>query len=732
MMKVVKLGGLIWLLLLPLTLAIAGAPQDNSRIEARIDTLMAKMTLAEKIGQLAQYRDISDENLALIRAGKAGSILSVRGAQATNHVQKVAIEESRLGIPLLIGNDVIHGYRTIFPIPLALASSWAPEWVQKSATVAAQEAAASGTHWTFAPMVDIARDPRWGRIAECAGEDPHLGSVMARAYVQGFQGEDFSASTAVIACAKHYVAYGAATAGRDYNTVDISEQTLREIYLPPFQAAIDAGAITIMSAFNCLNGVPASANYFTLTQILRQEWGFGGFVVSDWNSVGELLNHGVAVSYSEAGKKALLAGVDMDMGSHVYNQNLADLVTNGELAVADIDQSVRRILRVKIRKRLFEQPYVEPEREAATVLSAENLAIALQVARRSIVLLKNDNHLLPLSKKLKSLAVIGPLAADRYTPLGSWVCEGRAEDVISVLAGIKQKIADKKILSVQGCDIAGKQTDGFAAAVAAAQRAEVAVLVVGESANLSGEAASRTSLDLPGGQEGLIKAVYATGTPTVVVLMNGRPLTINWTAEHVPAILEIWQLGDQCGNAVADVLFGDYNPGGKLPVTFPRSVGQIPLYYNHLNTGRPPAADKFTSKYIDLPVTPLFSFGCGLSYTQFDYRDLQITPADFGDSAAIIASAVVQNTGDRSGDEVVQLYVQDVIASLSRPVKELKGFQRITLAAGDKQRVEFRLNRNDLGFYDKDIKYVVEPGLFKVWIGGNSEGGLEGSFEIRN
>jgi len=555
---------------------------------------------------------------------------------------------------------------------------------------------------------------------------------MARAYVQGFQGEDFSASTAVIACAKHYVAYGAATAGRDYNTVDISEQTLREIYLPPFQAAIDAGAITIMSAFNCLNGVPASANYFTLTQILRQEWGFGGFVVSDWNSVGELLNHGVAVSYSEAGKKALLAGVDMDMGSHVYNQNLADLVTNGELAVADIDQSVRRILRVKIRKRLFEQPYVEPEREAATVLSAENLAIALQVARRSIVLLKNDNHLLPLSKKLKSLAVIGPLAADRYTPLGSWVCEGRAEDVISVLAGIKQKIADKKILSVQGCDIAGKQTDGFAAAVAAAQRAEVAVLVVGESANLSGEAASRTSLDLPGGQEGLIKAVYATGTPTVVVLMNGRPLTINWTAEHVPAILEIWQLGDQCGNAVADVLFGDYNPGGKLPVTFPRSVGQIPLYYNHLNTGRPPAADKFTSKYIDLPVTPLFSFGCGLSYTQFDYRDLQITPADFGDSAAIIASAVVQNTGDRSGDEVVQLYVQDVIASLSRPVKELKGFQRITLAAGDKQRVEFRLNRNDLGFYDKDIKYVVEPGLFKVWIGGNSEGGLEGSFEIRN
>jgi beta-glucosidase len=710
-------------------------PHDN--VERRIDELLAKMTLEEKLGQLqtldgeanGNYRP---EHLELIRKGLLGSTLNVRGAARANKLQHVAIDESRLKIPVLFGFDVIHGYRTIFPVPLAVASSWDPAVAEKAASVAALEAAAAGVRWTYAPMVDIARDPRWGRIVEGAGEDPYLGSAMARAQVIGFQGHDYSASGKIVACMKHFVGYGAAEAGRDYNTTDIPERTLREVYLPPFKAALDAGAGTVMSAFNDLNGVPTTANPFTLTKILRQEWKFDGFVVSDYESVRELINHGIAAGEASAAELAITAGTDVEMVSRSYNKHLPQLIREGKVAQSVIDEAVRRVLRVKFRLGLFEKPYTEEARENAILGSAENRAVARTSAARSIVLLKNDGQILPLRKDLKSILVAGPLADDKTAPIGSWTGDGRAEDTVSLLAGITKKLpAQTRIRHVKGCEITGDSTAGFGEALQAAREADAVILAVGESAEMSGEAASRSSLDLPGRQLELAMALIATGKPVVVVLMNGRPLTIGALAASSAALLETWFAGTEAGNAIADVLFGDVNPGGKLPVTFPRAVGQVPLYYNHLNTGRPPVeTNKYTSKYLDVPVTPLYPFGFGLSYSRFTISGLQVSARTIDPDGQVRVSVEVENTGDYAGDEVVQLYLRRLAASVTRPVRELKGFQRVSLKRGEKRRVEFTLARAELGFYNRDMRFTVEPGQYKVFVGNSSVGGLESGFEV--
>jgi beta-glucosidase len=716
--------------------------QRQTNIEARIDALLARMTLEEKLGQLQQLDGEANgnyrpEHVDLIKRGLLGSTLNVRGARKTNELQRVAIEQSRLKIPLIFGFDVIHGYRTIFPVPLAEAASWDPVVVERAAAVAAAETAAAGVRWTFAPMVDIARDPRWGRIVEGAGEDPYLGAVMARARVHGFQGDDYSAPNKVVACAKHWVAYGAAEGGRDYNTTDMSENRLREIYLPPFKAAVDAGVGTFMSAFNDLNGVPTSANPFTLTKILRGEWKFEGFVVSDYESVRELMNHGLAGDESEAARAALSAGVDMEMVSRLYGKHAGNLIRDGKLQLSAIDEAVRRILRVKIRLGLFDRPYTDETREQGAILSTSNVQAAREVAARSIVLLKNERNVLPLMKDVGSIAVIGPLGDDQENLLGSWSGDGRKQDAVTLLSGIRAKVpSTTRINYSKGCALAATNTDSAAEALwnealKSARESEVVILAVGESADMSGEAASRASLDLPGRQLELVKAVAALGKPFVVVLMNGRPLTINWIADNAPAILETWFGGIQAGNAIADVLFGDVNPGGKLPVTFPRNVGQIPIYYGHKNTGRPPDPNnKYTSKYLDSPVTPLFPFGYGLSYTTFRLTNLSLSAQSIKPDGHLTVSADLENVGARAGDEVAQLYIRDVVATVTRPLKELKGFQKISLKPGEKRRVQFTLASEQLGFYDREMRFTVEPGEFRVFVGQNSAEGLQASFQV--
>ena len=555
---------------------------------------------------------------------------------------------------------------------------------------------------------------------------------MARARVVGFQGSDFSAADKVVACAKHWVAYGAAEGGRDYNTTDLSERTLREVYFPPFKSALDAGVGTFMSAFNDLNGAPTSANSFTLTTVLREEWKFDGLVVSDYESVKELINHGLAANEKEAAAAGLNAGVDMEMVSRLYNKYGADLLKEKKLSQATLDEAVRRILRLKFRLGIFEKPYVDEARERDSIFIPAHLTAAREASARSMVLLRNEGNVLPLSKNLKSIAIVGPLADSQKDVIGSWTGDGKPEDAVTLLAGIKAKVSPTTIVSyAKGCDINDDSTSGFDEAVRIARESEVVIVAVGESAEMSGEAASRSSLDLPGRQLDLVKAIRATGKPVVVVLMNGRPLSINWIAENVPSILETWFGGTQAGNAIADVLFGDVNPGGKLPVTFPRSVGQVPLYYNHKNTGRPPDANnKYTSKYLDLPWTPLFPFGYGLSYTQFKFTNLQLSAQRIGPESRLTVTVEVENVGQRSGDEVVQLYIRDVSASVTRPVKELKGFQRITLRPGEKKRIEFTLGPEQLGFYDRTMKFIVEPGEFKIMVGSSSEDFIEAKLEI--
>ena len=724
-------SGCMTVLLLSWSLPGAAGAQART-LDQRIDDLLSRMTLDEKVGQLVQYSDFTEDRAAAIRAGRIGSLLNVTGAETTNRVQRIAVEESRLGIPLLFGLDVIHGYRTIFPIPLATASSWDPELVTAIEAIAAREARASGVHWTFAPMIDIARDPRWGRITEGAGEDPYLGSVMAAARVRGFQGDNVAAPDHILACLKHYVAYGAAVAGRDYNSVDMSERSLREIYLPPYRAGVDAGAATLMSAFNLLNGVPTTANTFTINRVLRGELGFGGLIVSDWNSIGELIAHGYAADARDAGRLAFNATVDMDMMGGIYGGQLADLVRTNVIPEASLDASVRRVLRAKFSLGLFENPYVDAATEKAVMLRDDHVAAARDAARKSMVLLKNEGALLPLSNSVRSIALIGPLADNRSDPLGSWHAMGRPEDVVTVLAGIQRRAGTNTTVTyAPGSTVTGPERDGFARAVEIARSADVAIVVVGEREFETGEAASRASLDLPGVQQQLIEAVAQTGTPVVAVLMSGRPLAIPWLAEHVPAILQAWHPGIQGGNAVADVLWGDFNPSGKLAVSFPRSVGQVPVYYNRDVTGRPATAEKFTSKYLDLPNTPLFPFGHGLSYTTFGYGGLVLSADTVVPDGTISVSATVTNTGAVAGAEVVQLYVRDLVASVVRPVKELKGFTKISLEPGARQTVRFTLGPRDLGLYNQDMRWVVEPGVFQVWIGPSSEEGLEGSFVVR-
>jgi beta-glucosidase len=718
-------------------------------VEPRIDALLAQMTLEEKLGQLQQLDgggegNYRPEHLGLARAGRLGSTLNVRGATRGNDLQRVAVEQSRLKIPLIFGFDVIHGYRTVFPIPLGEAASWDPAAVERAASIAAAEARAAGVHWTFAPMVDIARDPRWGRIAEGAGEDPYLGSVMARARVRGFQGGDYSRPDRVVACAKHWVAYGAAEGGRDYDTTDVSEHTLRSVYFPPFRAAVEAGAASVMSAFNDLNGVPASANPFTLTGVLRREWGFDGMVVSDYTSVTELIHHGLAADEADAARHALSAGVDMEMVSRSYATHVPRLVAEGKLPTAVVDEAVRRVLRIKLRAGLFEAPYADAVRERATLLKPEFRAAAREIAARSMVLLKNDRGVLPLAPSIGRLAVIGTLADDRAEMMGHWTGDGRAEDVVSLLAGIKAAVSpstevtyakgvsvDLKVLADPAAYDASDRA-GIEEGVRVAGAAEAVVLVLGETGGMSGEASSRATLDLPGRQLELAQRVIGTGRPTAVVLLNGRPLTIPWLADHASAILEAWFPGTEAGHAVADVLFGKVNPGGKLPVTFPRIVGQVPIYYNHKNTGRPPdEKNKYTSKYLDAPWTRLYPFGHGLSYTEFRLSGLSLSQTTIRPDGRLEVAVDVENVGRRSGDEVVQLYLRDVAASVTRPVRELKGFQRVTLGPGERRTLRFALASEHLGFLDRELKWVVEPGLFRIRVATSSEGGQEGSFEVR-
>jgi len=726
------------LTVLPAALVLcAGWPLSAQRpaAEPKIDSLLARMTLEEKLGQLNQVSvdgQPNAEQLDLVRKGLVGSFLNLAGADATHAAQHVAVSESRLHIPLLLGLDVIHGYRTIFPIPLGEAASWDPEAVQAAAHVAAKEAAAAGVHWTFAPMVDIARDARWGRIAEGSGEDPYLGSALAAARVRGFQGTDPRAPEAVLATVKHFAAYGGAEGGRDYNTVDLSERTLREVYLPPYHAAIAAGAGSVMTSFNEIGGIASTASPWLMTTVLRREWGFKGFVVSDWTAVAELINHGVAGSRADAGKLALEAGVDMDMVSRIYVSDLPALVRAGRIPVAVVNEAVRRMLRAKAALGLFDDPDhgASPERERAALLAPEHRQIARRVAEESIVLLKNEGQVLPLAARVKTLAVIGPLADDKVAALGSWPGHGDPQDAVTPFEGIKQRAGSVSVVYAKGCAITDTSTAGFAEAVAAAKQADVAVLVLGEAGDMSGEAASRADIDLPGVQPRLLEAIQATGTPVVLVVMSGRPLTIPWAAEHVPAILESWFLGVEDGPALAAVLFGDVSPSGKLPVTFPRAVGQIPLYYNHKNTGRPTGPDKYTSKYTDLSVTPLFPFGHGLSYTTFSYSDLKLSAPRITPTGTLRVSVTVTNTGSREGAEVVQLYVHDEVASVTRPVRALAGFRRVSLKPGEARTVELPLAAKELGLYNKDMKFVVEPGKFRVFVGGSSVGGLEAEFEV--
>jgi beta-glucosidase len=635
-------------------------------------------------------------------------------------------------VPLLFGYDVIHGMRTIFPIPLGEAASWDAGLAEATARVAAAESAAVGLKWTFAPMVDIARDPRWGRVAEGAGEDPYLGTLLARARVRGFQGDDFAQPDRVMATAKHWVAYGAAEAGREYNTTDVTERALREVYFPPFKAARDAGVGSFMSAFNDVDGTPASANPFTLTHVLRGEWKFDGLVVSDYTSVLELIKHGIAADEAEAARKALTAGVDMEMVSRTYVQRLAGQVKRGTVPIATVDEAVRRVLRAKIRAGLFEHPYVDADRERTALLTADSRKLARTAAARSTVLLKNEGGVLPLKKGLGTLAVVGPLADDRKAVIGSWSGDGKPEDAVSILAGIQGALGSgTRVVHAKGCEIEGGGDEGFAAAVDAAKSADAVVVVVGESAEMSGEASSRSVIDLPGRQADLVRAVHAAGKPTVVVLVNGRPLTFAWIAEHVPAILVAWHGGTEAGNGLADVLFGDVNPSAKLPITFPRSIGQVPIYYAHKNTGRPAGPEKWNSKYLDVPVTPQYPFGHGLSYTTFELSDLKLEQTPITATTTLPVKVTVKNTGTRAGDEVVQIYVSDVAASVTRPVKQLRAFERVSLQPGESKTLAFTLGSPDLGLYDARFRWIVEPGEFRVTAATSSEGGLTASFTLR-
>ncbi|MBC2845553.1 beta-glucosidase BglX [Winogradskyella flava] len=730
----------------------------DKAIEERITLLMDQMTLDEKVGQMNQYNGSWDftgplpesgseeEKYEHIKKGWVGSMLSVRGTDKVRAVQKIAVEETRLGIPIIFGFDVIHGYKTLSPIPLAEAASWDLDAIKNSARVAADEATAAGLNWTFGPNVDISNDARWGRIMEGAGEDTYLGVKVAKARVTGFQGTDLSANNTIASCAKHFAAYGFAEAGLEYNSAEMGTSKLYNVVLPPFKAAVDAGVRTFMNSFNTLNGVPATGDTFLQRDILKGAWNFNGYVVSDWASIREMVVHGYAADGADASAKAVTAGSDMDMESHLYVKELVKLVEDGTVDEKLIDDAVRRILRVKFELGLFDDPYkyCDAEREKSVTGSEAMNDAVLDMAKKSIVLLKNDGNILPLKKSGQRIALIGALAADKNSPLGSWRIAADDNTAVSVLEGMQEykgntlvyeKGTDVSLgqqLFVQEVKINSEDYSGFDAAKKAASEADVVVMVLGEVGFQSGEARSRTELGLPGNQQELLEAVFEINKNVVLVLNNGRPLALPWAAENVPAIVEAWQLGTQTGNAVAQILYGDYNPSGKLPVSFPRSVGQCPIYYNHLRTGRPVNSQDnvFWSHYIDSQKTPLYPFGYGLSYTSFKYENLKLNKSQYTKGETIELSVEVTNTGNLDGKEVVQLYINDPVASIVRPVKELKGFELVELKKGETKTVKFTLTDAELGFYNNNGDYLVEAGKFNVMIGGQSDKGLTGQFEI--
>ena len=727
----------------PLRPQPARTPSGNDAETRFVDNLLHKMTLEEKIGQMSQIalnqpQDVSPDQRIL--DGQVGSFLFLTDPSEINRLQHIAVERSRLHIPLIFGFDVIHGFRTIYPVPLALAASWDPAMVEHVQSMAAKEASAVGVNWTFAPMVDIARDPRWGRIMEGAGEDPFLGSKMAAAQVRGFQGETLGSPNHIMACVKHFAGYGAAEGGRDYDSSDISDEQLWNVYLPPFEAAVRAGSGSLMPAYMDLNGVPAAGNKFLLQDVLRDKWKFNGFVVSDWDAVLNLTTHGFASGPEDAAARAVNAGVDMEMTSHVYRDHLADAVKDRLVKQSTIDESVRRILTAKYRLGLFAHPYVDPTHAAAELLTPEQRQASRLAAERTAVLLRNEDHLLPLSKSLQSIAVIGPLADSKPDIMGSWSLAGNPADAVTVLEGIRKRFGSSAtILSTRGVEIARGQpsifdsqfpspqptlkTDAerkaeFAHAIDLIKQSQVAVLVLGEAQNMSGERASRSTLTLPGEQEQLLEAAVATGKPIVLVLLNARPLNITWASQHVPAILDAWYPGTEGGNAIADLLFGDANPGGKLPVTWPRSVGQVPIFYAHNLTQIP---DAHNTRYWDDSSAPLYPFGYGLSYTSFKLDGLKASTPSVKSGSSFTVSGDVQNTGSMAGDEVVQLYTHQRSGSASRPVRELKGFRRITLRPGEKQTVTLTVDTNDLGFWSPQTHHwSIEPGTFDLWVGASS------------
>lgn len=731
--------------------------ESGTTIAERVEALLGRMSLAEKIGQLNQVggADFAPGPKAedQIRAGGAGSVLWLNNTQRFNELQKIAIEESPSGIPLLFALDVIHGYRTIFPVPLAMASSWDPAVPEQSQAVAAKEARAAGLHWTFAPMIDIARDARWGRIVEGAGEDPYLGSAMAAAQVRGFQGDNVADPERVLACAKHFAGYGYSDGGRDYDPVYLSETQLRNIVLPPFEATVKAGVATFMSAYMDLNDVPASGNRFLMRQILREEWGFDGFVVSDAFAVGNMLIQGHARDRRDAALRGIKAGLNMDMSSYTYPENVAGLVADGALSVAEIEELVRPILAIKFRMGLFEQPYVDENRLAEVLAQPENRQTARWAAQRSMVLLKNEGGLLPLKTDLQKVAVIGPLADSMTATEGSWMVFGHEPAAVTVLAGIRAKLPEAEVSYAPGSEIrrdipswfeslmAGytgeplqtpeESESAFQTAVSTARAADLVVMVLGETALMAGEAASRASLDLPGRQEELLKAVADLGKPVVLVLLNGRPLSINWAAEHIPAILEAWEPGTEGGHAVADILFGDVNPGGKLPVSFPRKGSHAPLYYARNITHSPEGSQMYNPRYWDgLPV-PLYPFGFGLSYTTFEFSNLQISAPQVKVGERVTVSVDVTNTGEMAGDEVVQLYIHQKWGTDTRPMRELKGFERITLQPGETKTVAFPLGPDELRYWSTNANgWIQEAAAFDIWVGADSLASLHGELEV--
>lgn len=746
----------------------AGSSLNDPAIEQKIDALLRGMTLDEKVGQLVQYSAGQPtgpgtgrtDYIDMIEKGQIGGLFNITNAREVNAFQRVAMEKSRLKIPIIFGQDVIHGFRTEFPIPLGFASTWDPDLVQRAARVAAREASANGIRWVFSPMVDIARDARWGRMAEGSGEDPYLDAAMARAYVLGYQGERLDAPDSVAACPKHFVGYGAAEGGRDYNSVEISEHTLREFYLPPFRAAIDAGAPTIMSAFDSLNGVPASANPFTLKQILRKEWGFRGIVDSDWTSIAELIAHGIANNPATAARKALLAGVDMDMVSSFYHDTLAGLVRSGQVPEANVDEAVRRVLRVKFALGLFEHPYADETKESQAAMKPESVTLARDAAEQSLVLLKNEPvsgaPLLPLSGTSKTIALIGPLADDAPDMLGSWSGpQSRPEDVVTLRAALAAKVGSDHVRYASGGSITKSSDEQLADAVKTAQASDLAILALGESGpEMTGEAASRAHLGLPGRQEQLLEDVVATGKPVILILFSGRPLTLPWAFAHIPAVLAAWFPGMQAGPALVRTLYGEANPSGRLVVSWPRAVGQEPLYYNALDTGRPAGnadltkppwegSTKYVSRYIDEQDSPQFPFGYGLTYTSFQFGEPHLSLPRISAKlqndelhainhakSALTVSCDVSNTGSRSAEETVQLYVRLEGTSTAQPVRALKGFKRIKLSAGETQRVTFDLGADAFALWDIEDKYVVEPARVTVWVSPDSAHGSSATLEI--